>query len=118
VNAPAVFFGASVAGVSELIGLLTMALDGLTSERFPSRTFVSLRSSQRDTVLGDGLSKVPQLEFAVQLAKVAYYSSAPAAQALGYPGANAGYRDDADFSFDRPMAKPLQVIVDHGGNPV
>ena len=38
------------------------------------------------------------------MAKLAYYSSPGAAEALGYPGANPGYRSDPDFSFGVPLA--------------
>ena len=47
------------------------------------------------------------LDFAVQLAKLAFYSSAPGASALGYPGANVGYVHDADFSYGRAMSAEL-----------
>jgi hypothetical protein len=47
------------------------------------------------------------VEFAVELAKLAFYSSADAGKYLGYPGANAGYIDDPDFSFGVPMSKEV-----------
>jgi hypothetical protein len=45
--------------------------------------------------------------FAIQLVRLAFYSSELAAYQLRYPGANEGYHKHPDFSFRKPMAAEL-----------
>jgi len=112
VGAPAVFFDPTLPA-APLVALLVAALDGISRELFSGRTFERLSPSQREQVVEAGLTRASQLDFAVTLAKLAHYSADEAGVALGYPGANPGYVNDADFSFRRPMARE---ITGPGGN--
>ncbi len=104
VDAPALFFDPEMPA-KEFVGLLVLVLDSYADTAYQKR-FANLLPTQRDRVLTRALAEIDQIEFAIELAKVAYFSS-PAAQVhFGYPGANTGYLHDEDFSFRREMSKP------------
>ncbi len=69
---------------------------------------------EREEALTAVAAEVDLLDFAIQLARLAYYSSPITAAHLGYPGANPGYWRDENFSFDRPMATE---ITEDGNHP-
>jgi hypothetical protein len=106
VGAPAFFFDPALPAAS-FVPLLVALLDSTATELHGIRRFTRLTPEQRDAVVERALRDVPVFAFAVQLAKLAYYASAEAGAHLGYPGANTGYVDDADFSFGRAMAREI-----------
>lgn len=106
VGAPALFFDPELPAV-RLVPLLRLVLDGLAREVSGGRVFAAASFEQRDRALELGLMRLPELEFAVQLARLAFFSSREAGRALGYPGPNLGYVNDPDFSFRRPMAREI-----------
>lgn len=69
--------------------------------------FAAISPEAREAVLDKTLQEVEVVTFAVELAKLAYYSTEEAAAHLGYPGPNAGYVFDPDFSFGIPMAREI-----------
>lgn len=112
VGAPAFFFDTSLPA-AQYVGVLVLALDGTASRLHRVRRFSALTPEQRESVVEEALRTTPVFAFAVQLAKLAYFASPEAGAHLGYPGANTGYVDDADFSFGRAMA--TEITTD--GNP-
>jgi hypothetical protein len=114
VGAPGQFF-APDSQIQTLVPLLVLSLDGFASSQ-KNKSFAGLEPSERDEVLDYALSQLPELSFAVQLAKVSYYASAEASAHLGYPGANTGYMNDANFGFRQPMADPLPIVENNGNN--
>jgi hypothetical protein len=98
-----------------LVPLLAAAMDSYARDQF-RRDFVQLKASQREDTIAYAITQLPEIEFAVQLAKVSYYASPEAAAALGYPGANNGYIGDDNFSFGTPQTSPHPLTVLNGGN--
>jgi hypothetical protein len=105
-GAPGMFFDPELPAL-RFVPLLVLLLDGESGQRFAGRAFADLTPAERETVLDSALKTTPQLEFAVTLAKLAYYSSPIAAKHLGYPGANDGYINDPLFSFGRPLTTEI-----------
>jgi hypothetical protein len=105
VNAPGLFFDPTLPALP-FVPVLAFFLDQVSRQMF-GRAFAELSVAERDQALGHALEVAEPLDFAVQLAKLAYYSSPGAAQRLGYPGANPGYVHDPDFSFNRPMTREI-----------
>jgi hypothetical protein len=105
VNAPAMFFDPELPAL-QYVDLLTVALDGYARGE-GATSFYDLAPSARDRALAAALGELAILTFAVQLAKLAFYSSREAGVYLGYPGANQGYVHDADFSFRRAMSREI-----------
>jgi hypothetical protein len=105
VGAPGMFFDPELPA-AQLVGLLRLALDGTARTQF-GRVFAALDFVQREQALERGMMEVPELEFAVQLAKLAFYSSEEGGRSLGYPGPNGGYRNDADFSFGVAIGREI-----------
>jgi hypothetical protein len=97
VGAPALFFDPALPALG-YVNLLVTYLDGTARGLF-GRDFAEASPEERDAAVEQALASFAPMEFAVQLAKLAYYSTAAAGQALGYPGPNPGYVDDPDFSF-------------------
>jgi hypothetical protein len=110
VEAASKFFEAG-SQISTLVPLLVSALDSYSRELY-RREFVALKASVREEVVAYALEQFPQIEFAVQLAKLSYFSTPQVATLYGYPGANSGYINDANFSFRREMSAkhPLTVL--------
>jgi hypothetical protein len=69
--------------------------------------FAALGVAAREATLEKALVSLELLGFAVELAKLATYSSAAVGEHLGYSGANAGTGHDADSSYARPMAREI-----------
>jgi hypothetical protein len=111
VGAPALFFDPALPA-APLVGVLVAYLDGTARRDFADREFLELTVEEREQAVEIAIAGFPLSEFAVQMAKLAYYSSPGAAAALGYPGANPGYRGDPDFSFGAPLA----VEITEDGN--
>ncbi len=101
--------------VKTLVPLLVSVLDGY-SEDYARQDFLALRPSDREEVVAYALERFPDLDFALQLAKVAYYSAPETAAFFGYPGPNHGYLADDNFSFRRPMARPHPLTALNAGN--
>lgn len=106
VGAAALFFD-PLLPVAQFVPILSLVLDQTSRRLFPLRRFVHLEPSQREDVVAQALIDVDVFEFAVLLAKLAYFSSAEAGAHLGYPGANPGWVHDPDFTFGRPMASEI-----------
>jgi hypothetical protein len=106
VGAPGLFFDPELPA-ARLVTLLRLILDGVARDLFAGRVFAALSFEERDRALEIGLMRVPELEFGIQLAKLAFYSSQEAGRAIGYPGPNPGYVRDPDFSFGRAMAREI-----------
>jgi hypothetical protein len=108
VNAPALFFDPELPALP-LVPLLAFLLDQVSGQDFAGRAFADLTVPEREQALEHALQVAAPLELAVQLVKLAYYSSDGAADWLGYPGANAGYVNHPDFSFGRAMAREISA---------
>lgn len=105
-GAPAMFFDPELPA-APFVPPLVLLLDTSAQAAFAERTFDQLAPSERDQVLTQALVTIPILEFAVQLAKLAHYSSPIAGAELGYPGPNAGYVHDANFTFNDAITTEL-----------
>lgn len=77
------------------------------SETLFAASFVDIAPEEREEVLAETLKQIEIVNFAVELAKLAFYSSEEAATYLGYPGPNNGYVNDKDFSFGMAMSKEI-----------
>lgn len=95
---------------AQFVGVLAVLLNGNSQVQMDGRDFADLSPEERDQVLAGMLGKDDgPVGLAVQLAKLAHFASDGAAAHLGYPGPNAGYVADADFSFRRPMSREITV---------
>lgn len=106
VGVPGLFFDPALPALP-LVPALAFLLDAQGRTLFQGRSFVALSVAERERALDAGVMSVPELDFAIQLVKLAFYSSQDAGRALGYPGANPGYVRDPDFSFNRAMAREI-----------
>ena len=104
-GAAALFFDPSLPALA-FVPLLVTFLDG-GANRLHDGDFDQVTPAQREAVVEDALAGFAPMEFAVQLAKLAYFTSAGAQAGLGYPGANAGYLNDPDFSFGTPLTREI-----------
>ncbi len=106
VDAPAMFFDESLPAY-QFVPLLVSMLNSKSYVAFDGRGFAALTYDEREQVVVILLDALAIAEFAIQLAKLAYFSSAPVAKHLGYPGPNPGYYDHPDFSFGKAMATEI-----------
>lgn len=104
-GAAALFFDPELPALA-FVPLLVAYLD-LVANNAHGVPFAHLAAGDRDAVLDTALASLDLLDFAVQLAKLAFFSTAAAGCWLGYPGANAGYVDDPDFSYGVALADEL-----------
>jgi hypothetical protein len=104
-GAPAMFFDPELPA-APYVGLLVTALDVFARQEAGSG-FASISIAARERTLEKAVKSLDILEFAIQLAKLAFYASPEAAAYLGYPGPNSGYLSSPDFSFDRPMSREI-----------
>ena len=107
-GAPALFFDPTLPALP-YVGLLVVVLDGFAKKQVPGAAFIDLTPDQRDAALAEAAGAVDIMYFAIELAKLAHFSSTAAGAALGYPGANPGWVTDPDFSFNRPMSREITV---------
>jgi hypothetical protein len=105
VGAAGMFFDPDLPAL-KLVPLLVTFLDGGANRLF-NNDFDQLRPDQRDAVVDDSLANFPPLEFAVQLAKLAYFSSDGGQAAMKYPGPNAGYWQDPDFTYGVALTREI-----------
>ncbi len=92
----------AAAFVPTLVGLLD-----LKAQDDFDRRFVELVPAERDDLVARLLADFELLDFAVQLAKLSYYTSPEAMAHLGYPGANEGYVNHPDFSLVRAVTREI-----------
>ena len=105
VGAPGLFFDPELPALA-YVGLLVVVLDAY-GRNTGGQPFAALDPAGRDVALAQAVAEVELLDFAVQLAKLAFYSSPDGAATLGYPGPNAGYVNDPDFSYRQPMSDEI-----------
>jgi hypothetical protein len=105
VDAVALFFDETLPAAT-YVPLLATMLDSYAGN-LVGHTFIEADPGEREVVLETLLDEVNLVEFAVQLAKLAYYVSEPAEARLGYPGPNPGYVDDPDFSFGAAVSTEI-----------
>jgi len=106
VGAPGMFFDPELPA-APFVGLLTLVLNANSRTQFGQPAFEYLRPEEREQVVERALEEIPIFAFAVQLAKLAFFSTEQAGSHLGYPGANRGYLEDVDLSFGRAMAAEM-----------
>lgn len=111
-NAAALFFDPQLPAL-QLVPLLVTFLDIVANSKF-DLSFVELVPSEREQVLDEALGKVPAMGFAIQLGKIAFFSSDEGGRPLGYQGPNFGYANDDDFSFRRAMARSHSKVIGSG----
>lgn len=102
-GAPALFFDPELPA-APLVPLLVLVLDAKARE-LRRTLFERLTPAERDDALAQILEEADVMAFAVQLAQLAYFSSAVGGEHLGYPGANPGYVDHPDLSFGGPQSR-------------
>jgi len=107
VGAVAPFFDPALPA-AQFVPTLVALLDLRAQDDFDLH-FIALVPAQRETVLERLLADFDLLDFAVQLAKLAYYTAPAGAQHLGYPGANPGYVNDPDFSFGGVLTREITL---------
>lgn len=105
VGAAALFYDPELPA-AEFVPLLATFLDVNAANIASEEIFGTLTAAQREQAL-DAALDLELMDFAVQMAKLAYYSSPAAGCHLGYPGPNPGYVDDPDFSFGVPLATEI-----------
>lgn len=113
VDAPALFFDPQLPA-KEFVDLLAAYLDGTSRRDFGDRNFIQLTPEEREQAVEIAVDGFEMTEFAIQMARLAFYASAGAAEYLGYPGANPGYRNDPDFTFGVALA---EEITEDGNYP-
>jgi len=112
VGAPGAIFDERLPSAA-LIPVLVAFLDSVSTSEF-ERSFDALIPAEREEALASSLELLPQMGFAVQMAKLATYAAPETHAALGYPGPNAGYLDDPTWTFGSALAAPHPATV--GGN--
>jgi hypothetical protein len=105
VGAPAMFFDPELPA-APYVGLLVIALDAF-ARREAGSGFASIPVVARERTLEKAVKSLDILEFAIQLAKLAYYATPEAGARLGYPGPNTGYLSSPDFSFGRAVSREI-----------
>jgi hypothetical protein len=98
---------------AQYVSILVTALDGFSRSMYKGKQFDEISPDDRDAVVAAAEASEDLMEFAIQLAKLAFYSSDGAGAYLGYPGPNTGYWADADFTFGIPLATEMTK----NGNP-
>ena len=107
VGAPAAFFDPELPA-AQFVGILALVLDSLSKSAYGGRAFAALVPEERDAVVETALTDpTSPITFAIQLAKLAFFSTTAAGAYLGYPGANPGYYDDPELSFGAPMCAEI-----------
>lgn len=107
VGAPALFFDPAFPA-ERFLGAFILLANGYARDLFSADTFAQLTPEERDTVIEQASADIPEIQFAIQLAKVASLATPGYACHLGYPGANDGYVNDDDFSFgDAPLTTEI-----------
>jgi hypothetical protein len=96
------------------VPLLALVLENRARTDHQGRGFSELTPAERESSVTRLLATAPLMGFAIQLAKLAFFSTRVAADHLGYPGPNPGYVDHPDFTFGRAMANE---ITDDGNLP-
>ncbi|MBT3224276.1 MAG: hypothetical protein HN348_34845 [Proteobacteria bacterium] len=102
-GAPGMFFDPELPAY-EFVPLLVGFLDGVAANKFPGETFATIATDERDEVVETAVAALDLMELAIQLVKLATFSSEGSTCHLGYPGPNAGYFDDPHFTFGEAMA--------------
>ena len=105
VNAPGMFFDPELPA-APYVGILVAALDAFARQEGGSG-FASIPVVARERALGKAVESLDILEFAIQLAKLAYYATPEAGARLGYPGPNSGYLSSPDFSFGVAVSREI-----------
>lgn len=113
VGAAALFFD-PLLPAQEFVDLLAAYLDGTSRRDFGDRNFIQLTPEEREQAVEIAVDGFEMTEFAIQLARLAFYASEGAAEYLGYPGANPGYRNHPDFTFGVALA---EEITEDGNYP-
>ncbi len=111
VGVPGVFFDTTLP-IHQFTGLLSSNADFWATQVVPGKLFAELSVTDRDRAVDMALENLPEMQYAVQMVQLAYYSSPGAACLLGYPGANPGYVNDPDMS----LGKPVSTEVTSDGN--
>jgi hypothetical protein len=111
-GAPALFFDPTLPAL-QYVSLLVTVLDGFSRTKNDGRDFDAVGPDGRDAALAAAEDSQDLIQFAIQLAKLAFYSSSTAGDYLGYPGPNTGYWADPDFSFGIALSR--EITKD--GNP-
>lgn len=106
VGAPSMFFDPTLPA-AEFVEVLAAFLDLVAIGVVDGATFATLSVEDRDEALHRATQSLDLVELAIQLAKLAWFASPTAGCALGYPGANPGWVDDADFSFAIAMSTEI-----------
>jgi len=106
VGAPAMFFDEALPA-AQFVPLLVAYLDGVGRRDFGGREFVELDHDERDQAVAAAIDGFGPMALAVQMAKLAFYSTEAAARDLGYPGPSRGYYDHPDFSFGTPLSTEI-----------
>lgn len=96
---------------AELVPLLVAFLDSVAAPEY-ERPFDELIPSEREQVVVAAIELLPEMSFAVQMAKLATYTTPQAQAHLGYPGPNPGYAKDPNFTFGEALAKPHPAAVE------
>ena len=105
VGAPALFFDPELPA-GPYLGILVLTLDAFAKLE-GGTGFANIDVATRERALARAIQEIAILEFAVQLAKLATFAAPAMGTYLGYPGANAGYINDPDFSFKRAMSREI-----------
>lgn len=106
VGAPALFFDPELPA-AELTSLLVTLLDSTSRRVMDGANFNEIEPADRELVITEAIASFPPMEFAVQLAKLAYFSQIETHDYLGYPGANNGYWSDPNLFFGVAMATEI-----------
>jgi hypothetical protein len=112
VGAPGLFFDPTLPA-AQYVTLLVVTLDGYSRVANRGRQFDEIDPDERTAALASAEDGEDLIQFAIQLGKLAFYSSAEAGTYLGYPGPNTGYWADGNFSFGIPLSR--EITKD--GNP-
>lgn len=103
VGVPGMFFDPALPAL-QFVGILQIVLDAQADVFRSGADFIDLTYDERDAVLETLLADESPMDLAVQLTKVGFYSNPEIATSMGYPGPNAGYITDPDYSFGIALA--------------
>lgn len=93
---------------ASLVSLIVLMLDSSArAVNKEKKKFVDLADDEKIKAVEKGEETLPEFSFAIQLVRLAYYSSEVAAYQLGYPGANDGYINHPHFTFGAAVSKEL-----------
>ncbi len=108
---PGVFFDTTLP-IHQFTGLLSANADFWATQVVPGKLFTELSVADRDRAVDMALENLPEMQYAVQMVQLAYYSSPGAACLLGYPGANPGYVNNPDMS----LGEAVTIEITSDGN--